>query len=295
MIDYKIIIRNRDLRLKLIYMLRFIPTKPYLRLVYWAKTGKKLDLKNPVGFNEKENWLKLYDVHPEYTQLADKYRVREYIKDQIGEEHLFPLLGKWDKFEEIDFDKLPNQFVLKCNHDSGSVKVIRDKSQLTEEELKKMKKFFSWHLRRNPFYAGREYPYRNIKPCIIAEKYMVPEGESDIEDYKFFCFDGEPKIMFIATDRSIDVKFDFFDMDFNHLDIVNCHPNAEVAPKKPACFDEMVKIAKKLSQGMKFVRLDLYQIEGKVYFGEFTFYHAGGFYLFHPSKWENELGDWIKI
>ena len=292
MIDYKRIISNTELRLKIIQCLRFIPDIPYLKMVYWIKTGKKLNLNPPITFCDKMNWLKLYDVHPEYTDLADKIKVREHVKSILGKDICIPLLGWWDNYDAIDFNSLPNEFVLKCNHDSGSVKVIHDKEQIDHKALKK---FYTARLKENSFVDGREYPYRDIKPCILAEKYMVPDGSNDIEDYKFFCFNGEPVILVVATDRSTDCKFDFYDMDFNHLDIVNIHPQSGRIIEKPKSFEEMKEIARKLSAGMKFVRMDLYEIEGKVYFGEYTFYHAGGFWPMHPDEWEIRLGDLIKI
>lgn len=292
MIDYKQVVTNRELRVKFSNFLRFIPDKPYLRFVYYLKTGKRLNLKHPVGFNEKLNWLKLNDQHPEYTKLVDKYEVREVIKEKLGDGYMFPLLGVWDSYDQIDFSKLPKQFVLKCTHDSGSVKIIKDKEGINHKEFNE---FFSSRLRINSFTLGREYPYKNVKPRIIAEELM--EAKGGINDYKFFCFDGKPTIMFVATERaSGDTKFDFYDMDFKHLDIVNIHPQSKVGGiTKPECFDEMKRIAEKCSQGMKFVRIDLYEIDGKVYFGEYTFYHGGGFWLFKPDHWEKDLGDLIKI
>ena len=289
--DYKKIFKNREFRLKLINCLRFIPTKPYLKMVYRIKTGRKLNLKNPVGFNEKLNWLKVNDIHPEYTDLVDKIKVREHVQRAVGEDICFPLLGQWERYEDINFEELPEQFVLKCNHDSGSVKIVKDKAAIDHEEYAS---FFKSRLKMNPYTIGREYPYKNVKPMIMAEKYMVPDGAKDIEDYKFFCFDGKPEIMFIATDRSSDVKFDFFDMEFNHLDIENIHPQSGKQIEKPASFDKMKDLAAKLSAGMKFVRIDLYEIEGKIYFGEFTFFHGGGFWLFTPDEWEKKLGKLIK-
>ena len=290
--DYKKIFRNREFRLKLINCLRFIPNKLYLKLVYKIKTGKKLNLNSPVGFNEKLNWLKLNEIHPEYTELADKIAVRNYVKEKLGRDICFPLLGVWKRYEDIVFDKLPEQFVLKCNHDSGSVKIVRDKEKIDHKEFSK---FFNSRLKINPYTIGREYPYKKVKPMIIAEKYMTPEGCNDIEDYKFFCFNGKPEIMFIATDRSTDCKFDFFDMDFNHLDIENIHPQSGRTFDKPLLFNEMKEIASILSSGMKFVRIDLYEIQGKIYFGEFTFFHGGGFWLFKPNEWEEKLGTLIEI
>ncbi len=290
MFDYKKIVKNRELRLKLANGLTFIPIKPYLKTVYRIKTGKKLNLSNPVGYNEKLNWLKINDIHPEYSALVDKLAVRDYVTEKIGGDYLFPLYGSWESFEEIDFDSLPDELVLKCNHDSGSVKIITDKSTINREELSE---FFAGRLKFNPYSACREYPYKGIKPMIMAEKLMG--GGKGINDYKFFCFDGKPEIMFVATDRATDVRFDFFDMDFNHLPIYNIHPNSDNNIDKPECFEEMKALCEKLTAGMKTVRLDLYEIDGRVYFGEFTFFHGGGFYLFDPPEWEKKLGDLIKI
>ena len=256
------------------------------------KTGRRLNLDTPVGFNEKLNWLKINEIHPEYSKLVDKYEVRVDIREKLGEGYMFPLLGVWDSYEDINFNSLPTEFVLKCTHDSGSVKIVMNKEEINHEEYKK---FFNGRLKVNSFHLGREYPYKDVKPRIIAEKLM--EAKEGINDYKFFCFDGKPTIMFVATERaSGDTKFDFYDMDFNHLDIVNIHPQSTKGGiTKPKCFDEMKDIAAKCSQGMKFVRIDLYEIDGKVYFGEYTFFHGGGFWLFKPDHWEKDLGDLIEI
>ncbi len=288
---------SRNVRGNIMYLLSFLPNKMYLQLFYFSRTGKLINFKNPKGFCEKLQWLKINDQKPEYTKLVDKFAVREHITEVLGEEYLFPLLGTWDGFEDIDFDALPEQFVLKCNHDSGSTKVITSKSTLTKEDLEAMNKFFTKRLKRDFFYAGREYPYKGIKPCIIAEQFMIDESapEKSIEDYKFFCFNGKPEIMFVATDRNIDVKFDFFDMDFNHLDIVNIHPQSGKEIEKPALFEEMKEIAAKLSKGIKHVRIDLYELNGKIYFGEYTFFHGGGFVHMQPEEWERKLGDLINI
>ena len=292
MIDYKKIVRSRELRIKISNFLSFVPDKPYLKMVYYMKTGEHLNLDNPVGFNEKQNWLKLHDIHPEYTKLVDKYEVRSVIKELLGDGYMFPVLGVWERYDDIDFASLPNQFVLKCTHDSQSVKIVEDKNKIDHKEFRK---FYNGRLKINPFNMGREYPYKNVRPRIIAEKLMVAEG--GINDYKFFCFDGKPVIMFIATERaSGDTKFDFFDMDFNHLDIVNIHPQSDKGEiEKPVCFEEMKQIAAKCSQGMKFVRIDLYEIDGKIYFGEYTFFHGGAFWPMKPEHWEKDLGDLIKI
>lgn len=292
MIDYRDIIKDRELRLKIINCLGFIPTKPYLKMVYWIKTGKKLNLKNPVTLCDKINWLKVNDIHDEYTQLADKVAVRDYIKDILGEEYLFPIYGAWDHYKDIDFDSLPDQFVLKCNHDSASVTVIKDKSKM---DHKKLEKFYEGRLRINAYNMGREYPYKNIKPKIVVEKYMVPDGDSDINDYKFFCFNGKPELLLIASGRTTDMRTDFFDMDFNHLDLKRIYPFSEKKIEKPEKFEEMKEIAAKLTKDMKFVRLDLYEVGGKIYFGEFTFFPAGGFWPFKPEKYEKIYGDLLKL
>lgn len=297
MFDYKSIFRNRELRLKLIQLLRFIPDRPYLKLVYWLKTGKHLNLDNPVGFNEKLNWLKLNRIHPEYTVLADKVAVREYIRNKIGEQYLFPLLGTWEKFSDIEFDKLPEKFVLKCNHDSGSVKIV-EKATLTKEKLRELDKFFTGRLNENSYFNGREYPYKDIKPCILAEKFMEsPSQQGGINDYKFLCFSGVPKLLLIISNRFEGEKHeDYFDMDFNwHPEIRKEGKSSDTPPHKPPCFESMKELAQKLSQGMETVRMDFYEVDGKVYFGEFTFFAAGGFYLFKPDEWEKKLGDWINI
>ncbi len=288
---------GRDFREKIMYALSFLPDKLYLQIFYFSTTGKFINFKNPKGFNEKLQWLKVNDRRPEYTKLVDKLAVREYISDVLGEEYLFPLLGKWESFGDIDFDSLPEKFVLKCNHDSGSTKVIRNKSSLTKADYEEMKLFYTERLKRDFFYAGREYPYKGIKPYIIAEQLMVDDKNSEkaIDDYKFFCFNGEPKVMFVATDRERDCRTDFFDMNFNHLEFYNVHPNSDKPITKPERFEEMKEIAAKLSKGMRQVRIDLYELNGKIYFGEFTFFHGGGFRLYQPAHWETELGDWISI
>ncbi len=292
MLDYRNIIKNRELRLSIINKLRFIPDERYIKMVYWIKNRKTLNLKEPSTFCEKMNWLKLHDIHPEYTQLADKIAVRDYLREKLGEDICFPLLGQWEHYDDIDFDALPDTFVLKCNHDSGSVKIIRSKAEMDHESLKR---FFENRLKINPFNLGREYPYREIKPYIIAEKNMCADGQKDIRDYKFLCFGGEPKYMSVVTERSSDCRIDFFDMDFNHVDMTSSHPQSGLQIEKPEKFEEMKALVAKLSEGMRFVRVDLYELDGKIYFGEFTFFQAGGFWPMKPEKWEKELGDMIDI
>ena len=279
------------------YALSWLPDEPYVKLFYYATTGRKLNLRNPVTFEDKQQWLKLHDHNDRYTELADKYAVREHIKNTIGTEYSFPLLGHWDRFDDIDFDILPEQFVLKCNHDSGSVKVIRSKTALTAEEMRKLRKHFDKRIKENFFFAGREFPYKNIEPCIIAEQYMSDDKQeiSSLNDYKFFCFHGEPKIVLIVTDRATDCRYDFYDMDFNHLDLRYGKGRDDEKIQMPVYFNEMKEISAKLSNGIPFVRIDLYEVNGRVYFGEYTFFDGGGFQWYKPDEWEYKLGSWLKI
>ena len=272
-----------------------IPDKTYLRIKYFLRFGKPLDLTKPVTYNEKLQWLKLYGRRPIDTILSDKYAVKDYIAKTIGEQYVIPLIGVWDKFEDIDFEKLPNQFVLKCTHDSGGIVVCKDKSKLNIESARKL---FNKSLKTDYYVYSREKAYKDIPRRIIAEEYREDSKTGELRDYKFFCFDGEPKALFIATDRQVkgeETKFDFFDMDFIHLPITNGHPNAKVLPEKPTCFDEMKVLAAKLSKGVPHVRVDFYEVDGKVYFGEMTYSHWGGMMPFDPEKWDYIFGSWIKL
>ncbi len=274
---------------------RFIPDKIYLKSRYKARIGKKLNLKNPKTFNEKLQWLKLYDRKPEYTVMVDKHEVKKYVADKIGKDYIIPILGVWDKFDDIDFDALPEQFVLKCTHDSGGLVICKDKSQLDIEQARKK---IDKCLKRNYYWHGREWPYKNVKPRIIAEQYMEDEETAEIRDYKFFCFDGVAKALFIATDRSNkeeETKFDFYDMEFNHLPFTNGHPNANSAPQKPENFDKMRELAGKLSENIPHLRVDFYEVNGKIYFGELTFSHWSGMTPFEPEEWDYKLGEMIKL
>lgn len=276
-------------------LLGWLGDRAYLKLRYRAMMGKKLDLKNPKTYTAKLQWLKLYDRRPEHSVLVDKYAVKEYVRKTIGEDYLVPNFGVWDSFRDIDFDSLPQEFVLKCTHDSGGILICRDKSALdfakAEERMEKARK-------RSFYKLNREWTYRNVQPRILAEAYMEHSDTGDLRDYKFFCFDGEPKLMFVATDRQTpgeDTKFDFFDMDYTHLAMKNGHENAGVPPKKPENFELMKELARKLSKGIPHVRVDFYEVDGKVYFGELTFYHFSGLVPFEPDHWDQTLGDWLTL
>lgn len=277
---------------KVKYALRFIPDRAYIQIYYFSHFKHFANLKNPTTYNEKLNWLKLHDRNPLYTKIVDKYEVKEYIADKIGEEYIIPTLGVWDHFDDIDFDTLPDQFVLKCTHDSEGLVICKDKSKL---DLKAAKEKIEAALKLNFYYIGREWPYKNVKPRIIAEQYMEDHVDGELRDYKFFCFDGEPKAMFVASDRTINAtKFDYFDLEYNHLDLKQHYPNAGKV-RKPVTFEKMIELSKVLSKGMPHVRVDFYEVDGKLYFGELTFYHFSGFMPFQPAKWDKIFGDWIKL
>lgn len=271
-----------------------IPDSLFLKCLYKNNIGKRLDLKNPKTYNEKLQWLKLYDRKPLYTTLVDKHEVKKYIADKIGEEYIIPTLGVWDRFEDIDFASLPDQFVLKCTHDSGGLVICTDKKKLDIEAAKEK---INRCLKRNYYWHGREWAYKNVKPRIIAEKYMEDSQTKDLRDYKFFAFDGKAKVLFVATERQAEseTKFDFFDMDYNHLPFTNGHPNADVLPEKPVAFDEMRTLAEKLSVGIPQVRVDFYYVNGKVYFGEMTFFHWSGSVPFDPEEWDYKMGEMINL
>lgn len=275
-------------------LVSLLPDKYFILLKWYGrKMPYRLNLNNPRTFNEKLQWIKLYDHNPLYTTLVDKYRVKEYVKEKIGSEHVIPLLGVWDSVEDIEWEKLPDQFVLKVNHDCGGQVICKDKSTLDiPGTISKLKLAFN----NNYYYQGREWPYKNVKPKVFAEAYMEDEY-GELRDYKFFCFDGQVKAMFIATERNGggEVKFDFFDADFNHLPFTQGHPNALIQPLKPKGFEEMKKLAEELSRGLREIRVDFYDVNGHVYFGEFTFFHFGGIVEFHPVEWDYKFGSWIKL
>lgn len=278
---------------KIKYAMRIVPDKAYIQMYYFAHFKRFCNLRNPETYNEKLNWLKLHDRNEEYTKLVDKYEVKEYIASIIGEDYIIPTLGVWNHFDDIDFEKLPNQFVLKCTHDSEGLVIVKDKSKLDKVAAKEK---IEAALKQNFYYIGREWPYKNVKPRIIAEKYMEDHVDGELRDYKFFCFDGQPKAMFIASDRASDhVKFDYFDLEFNHLDIKQKYPHAQNTLRKPGTFDKMIEFSKILSKGFPHVRVDFYEVDGRLYFGELTFYHFSGFMPFEPSKWDKTFGDWIHL
>lgn len=264
----------------------------FLKRMYSIRTGKELDLENPVTYTEKLQWLKLYDRRPEYTTMVDKYAAKQYVADRIGQEYVIPALGVWNRVEDIDFDALPQRFVLKTTHDSGGIVICSDKSKLDINAAKKKLTYF-W--KRNYYGCNREWPYKNVPHRIIAEAYMEDDSTKELRDYKFFTFGGEPKVLYIAQGRGSggETVADFFDMEFNHLPFTIDHDMAPVPPEKPKCFEEMKRLAAILSEGTPQLRVDFYEVDGKVYFGEMTFFHCSGMAPFHPDEWDRKFGEWV--
>ena len=271
----------------------FIPDKTFLKMKYRLVMGEKLDLENPQTYNAKLQWLKLYNRKDYMTMMADKYAVRKYVADTIGEEYLIPLIGVWDSVDDIDFDSLPNQFAMKCNHTSGNgVVICKDKSKL---DIEKTKKELKKAMKMDYSSQNREWPYRNIKRNIIAEKYMVDESGTQLKDYKFFCFNGQVKAMFLLADRGIDTSLNFYDENFNKLPFERGYKNISKPMSKPVGFEKMKELAGVLSKGLTHARIDFYDINGKIYFGEITFYPGGGFEKFNPKEWDYTFGSWINL
>lgn len=271
------------------------PDRLYLQIIFRLYTGKKLKLDNPRTYNEKLTWQKLYDHNPLYTTLADKRLVKDWVIDKIGSEYVIPTIGVWENVEDIDFDSLPQQFVLKTTHGGANqgVVICKDKAHF---DVNKAKAKLNRSMSRSAGTILREWPYQNVHRCIIAEEYMEDAKYGELRDYKFFCFNGIVKALFIATGRQNgEVMFDYYDADFNHLDLRQAHPMSGKEIEKPETFEKMKELASILSKGMPQVRCDLYEVNGKVYFGEMTFFHHGGVTPFHPDSWDYTFGDWIQL
>lgn len=273
----------------------WLPDKTFIRWTYYLNHGRALNLDNPQRYTEKLQWLKLYYRDPVWTKMVDKYAVKELVSERVGEQYVVPCIGVWDAPYEINWEALPDKFVLKTNHDSGNngVFIVKDKSKINIATLSRK---ISYSLATDTSKAGREWPYRDVKRCVFAEQYLE-DATGELRDYKFFCFNGEVKYLFIATERQSggEVKFDYFDADFNHLDIVQRHPMSGKKIEKPAMFEQMKALAAKLSKGFPEVRVDLYEVDGRIYFGEYTFFHHGGIAPFHPDKWDFIWGEQIHL
>ena len=267
----------------------------YLRWYYYFNLHKRLNLTNPTTYSEKLNWLKLHDRNPLYITLVDKLKVKDYVSERIGTDHIIKTLGVWEKAEDIEWDKLPTRFVLKTTQGGGNIGVMicSDKSQFDKgKAIARMNSA----LKQNLYYTSREWPYKNVEPLIFAEEYMEDE-HGELRDYKFFCFEGKCKMVEVITERQTrkDAFANFFDRNYIPMPFKGAHPTNPITPQKPDCFESMVKIAEQLSTGIPHVRIDLYAINGQVYFGEFTFYHAGGVSSFEPNEWDNKIGTWLML
>ncbi|WP_317423963.1 ATP-grasp fold amidoligase family protein [uncultured Acidaminococcus sp.] len=283
--NYRLVINTSRLGMN-----RDVPDEEYLKRAFKAFHGYEPDLKHPKTLNEKMQWLKLHDRKDIYTVMVDKYEAKKYVSKLIGEQYIIPTLGVWEYFDDIDFSQLPASFVLKCTHDSGSVVLVKDKNHWDKEVAKKK---LERGLARNYYWSGREWPYKNVKPRIIAEKLV----DLNPTDYKWICINGEPKVLCICMDRQKNtLTFDYFDMDFNHLPFEWVHPSCgNKKIKRPEKFDEMKDLAKQLSADIPEVRVDFYDIDGEIYFGELTFYHESGFAPFYPKEWDYKLGQLLDL
>ena len=265
----------------------------YIESRYRAIFKKPIDLDNPVTFNEKMQWLKLYNQNPEYTDMVDKYLSKDYVVQRIGENFVAKLLGVWNSVDDIDFEELPGQFVLKTTHDCGGVVVCKDKEKF---DFKRAKRTLRKHMKREYFYHCREWPYKNVQPRIIAEEYLQDGNSSVLPVYKILCFDGEPKIIqTIQNDKKPNESIDYFDAEWNLLNLRQNFPNSEKTLEKPEKLAEMLSIAKELSAGTSFIRIDLYSVNGEIYFSEFTFFSDAGYARFEPEEWDEKLGSWITL
>lgn len=274
--------------------LNWLPDKEYLKLMYRLKVGRKLHLDNPKTFNEKLQWLKLYNRKEFYSSLVDKYEVRQYVKKKVGEQYLVPIFGVWDKFDDIDFNMLPRKFVIKCTHDSGGVIICKDKDKLNMTEARNK---IQSCLDRNFYYWGREWPYKNVKPRIIVEQYLEDESGDEIKDYKFMVFNGKVKCSFVCSERYSEegLAVDFYDLNWNKMPFMRKYRNSDKVIEKPKNYEKMIELAEKLSVDMIFDRIDFYEINGNIYFGEITLYPGGGFEKFIPEKYDTILGEMLEI
>lgn len=275
-------------------LLNWVPDELFLRIKYWACLGKKLNLDNPKTFNEKLQWLKINDRKPEYSIMVDKYEIKKVVGDKIGEQYIIPTLGVWDRFEDIDFEEMPEQFVLKCTHDSGGIAICLDKKNF---DIEKARRKINRSLKKNYYNQSREWPYKNVKPRIIAEQYIEDTATKELRDYKIMCFNGKAKCSFVCTDRysSDGLKVTFFDRNWNKMPFERHYPSSDIAIEQPQNYSLMIEIAEKLSSNIPFSRIDFYEVNGKVYFGEITFYPGSGFEEFTPINWDYTLGEWLKI
>lgn len=272
---------------------KILPDKLYLSILFRYHMGYWMDWDNPTTFSEKLQWLKIYDRNPLYTRLVDKFAVKEYVASIIGEEYIIPTLGVWDRVEDIEWDKLPQQFVLKTTHGGGSMGVVICTDKVYFDKKKAIKQLRG-SLKTDLYVVWKEWPYKNVTPRIIAELYMGDETGEALKDYKFFCFDGVPKIVQVDYGRFVNHKRNLYDIEWNRLPFSLGFPTDwDCEIEKPEALGEMIDMVKRLSKGIPHVRVDLYYIDGKVYFGEMTFYHGSGFEKFTPEEYNKFFGELI--
>ena len=265
----------------------------YLRWKFKKNMGYKLNLEAPKSFNEKLQWLKLYNRQPLYTSLVDKYAVKDYIEARIGSDYIIPTLGIWDKPEQIEWDMLPNRFVLKTTHGGGGTGVVICKDKRTFDKNKAIK-CLNQSLALDLYVHSKEWPYKNVPKRIIAEQYME-DANGELNDYKLFCFNGKVKVLFIATGRFKNLCFDFFDESGEFLPFDQMYPHADPKPTIPKNFEKMKELAESLSADIPFVRVDFYSVNEKIYFGEMTFFHDSGMVPINPREWDYKLGEWLTL
>lgn len=282
----------------LLHFGQWLPDRTYLKLLFRFKMGRKLDLINPKTFSEKLQWLKLYNRRSEYTKMVDKYAVKDLVAKTIGEEYIIPTLGVWNKPEDIEWDKLPNQFVLKTTHGGGSTGVVICKDKTTFDKQIAISKLNA-SLKMDIYRLFREWPYKNVPKRIIAERYVSPAiDKMDLSDYKWYCFNGVPKYCQVIQDRTSKETIDFFDTNWRHQEFVGLNPKADQAvnpPIRPSHIETQVRLASLLSKSFPFSRIDLYEAENKVYFGEITFFPMSGFGSFKPNRYNDVLGQMITL
>lgn len=272
-----------------------ISDKIYLSMYYRAVFKKRLNLRNPKTFNEKLQWMKLYHRDAEQNKLVDKYEVKNYIEEKLGEQYIIPTFGLWERFEDINFDYLPKQFVLKCTHDSGSVVICKDKEHFDYDAAEKK---LNNGMNRNLYWHGREWVYKDVKPRIICEKFMTDSAETEeLRDYKFFCFNGKVKCFKVDFDRFINHRANYYSPSGELLPFgeVICPPDYDKNLVLPDNLAQMIKMAECLSYGHPFLRVDFYDVNGHIYFGELTFFPASGLERFTSEEWDEKLGSWMSL
>ncbi len=282
-------------------LLNWVPDEEYLKLIYWSFFHEKLNLKEPLGFNAKIQWLKLYDRDDFYTKIVDKVEVKHVIEDRLGKQYIIPTLGVWNSFDDIDFESLPKQFVIKCSHDSCGNVIVRDKSVF---DMKTAKKKIERALKTNYFYSGREWPYRNVPPRILVEQYMENDldnsyhKQQSLIDYKFYCFDGKPRFLYVSTglENHDTASISFVSLEWKKMPFYRTdYKQFDILPEKPKHFDEMIDVCNVLAKEFRFVRVDLYEINNKVYFSELTLHPCSGLMSFNDKKYDLELGRMLNV